>query len=233
LLVAAGVERVAGAAGSLRPGGRRAPTPSTVRNDGPHGDGRHDCPHSGGRRQRARLSQTPWITLVGVLAVALVLAHQFPLLRADRSPAHRPDDLAAVARAASHRMRSGDAVLYLPSYTRNTELAYPGAFRGVRDVALTQAAGVSGTLYGKEAGPAELRRRLAGVGRVWVVGDRSVLAGRWTPRNPVERAKLAVLRDEFAAGDGPVLGRTVVRLYVRSASARPGPPPPRPRPGRW
>jgi mannosyltransferase len=176
---------------------------------------------SGGRPDRDRLARSPWITLVGVLAVALVLAHQFPLLRADRSPAHRPDDLAAVARAASHRMRSGDAVLYLPSRLRNTALAYPGAFRGVRDVALAQAADGSGTLYGKEAGPAELRRRLAGVARLWVVGDRSLLAGRRTPRSPVERAELAVLRDDFAAGDGSVVGRTVVRLYVRSASARP------------
>ncbi|MGW4567511.1 hypothetical protein ACWEN3_35710 [Streptomyces sp. NPDC004561] len=170
--------------------------------------------------------------LAGVLAVALVLVHQFPLLREDRDPAARPDDLAAIARAASP-MRDGDTVLYLPSYTRNTALAYPGAFRGVRDVALAQAADVSGTLYGTETAPAELLRRLAGADRVWVVADRAVLAGRWTPRNPVERVKLAVLRQRFAIGGEAVRGRAVVRLYVRPATAGTGPPPPRPRPARW
>ncbi|MEW2618634.1 glycosyltransferase family 39 protein [Streptomyces sp. NPDC048106] len=172
-------------------------------------------------------------TLLGLLAIALVPLQQFPLLRQDRDPARRPDDLAAIARAAAHGVRKGDAVLYLPAYTRNTELAYPGAFRGTRDLALARAGDVSGTLYGTEVPGAEVRRRAAGLRRVWVVADRAVLAGRWTPRSPVERAKLALLRQEFTVRGEAVRGRAVVRLYVRTLSPAGTRPPSPPRPARW
>ncbi|MFG5722145.1 hypothetical protein NOS12_004684 [Streptomyces murinus] len=173
-------------------------------------------------------------TLLGLLAVALVPLQQFSLLQQDRDPARRPDDLAAIARAAAYGVRKGDAVLYLPAYTRNTELAYPGAFRGTRDLVLARRGDVSGTLYGVEVPAAEVRGRVAGVQRVWVVADRAVLAGRWTPRNPGERAKLDLLQREFTVGGEAVRGRTVVRLYVRPLSpASLRPPSLPPRPARW
>ncbi|MGW3266480.1 glycosyltransferase family 39 protein [Streptomyces sp. NPDC001056] len=187
---------------------------------------------AGGLPVPAGLRSSSWaVTLAGLLALALVPVQEFPLLQRDRDPARRPDDLAAVARAAAHGVREGDAVLYLPAYTRNTELAYPAPFRGTRDLALGRAGDVSGTLYGVEVPGGEVRRRAAGVRRVWVVADRAVLAGRWTPRSPTERAKLALLRQEFTVSGEAVRGRTVVRLYVRPlspASARPPSPPPRP-----
>ncbi|WP_348652429.1 glycosyltransferase family 39 protein [Streptomyces sp. ATE26] len=180
--------------------------------------------------------------LAGAAAVLLVLTHQLPLLRADRDPARRPDDLAAVARAADRRLRPGDAVLFLPEQTRNTALTYPAAFRGARDVALTESAAVSGTLYGREAGPPDLRRRMARLDRVWVVADRDVLAGRWRPGSPVERTKSAVLAGEFTPAGESVVGEVAVRLYVRRApaglsgpaelSGPAGPPPRPPRPAR-
>ncbi|MGW4453551.1 glycosyltransferase family 39 protein [Streptomyces sp. NPDC004599] len=174
--------------------------------------------------------------LAGAAAVLLVLIHQLPLLRADRDPARRPDDLAAVARAADRRLHPGDAVLFLPEQTRNTALTYPAAFRGARDVALAESAAVSGTLYGREAGPPELRRRMARLERVWVVADRDVLAGRWRPGSPVERTKSAVLAAEFTPAGESVVGGVAVRLYVRRApaglSGPAGPPPAPPRPGR-
>lgn len=208
LLVAGGAEWLVGAAGRLVARGRSVPA---------------------GLR-----ASSPSVTLAGLLALALVPLQEFPLLRQDRDPARRPDDLAAVARAAAHGVRAGDAVLYLPAYTRNTELAYPAPFRGTRDLALGRSGDVSGTLYGVEVPGGEVRRRAAGVRRVWVVADLAVLAGRWTPRSPIERAKLALLRQEFTVSGEAVRGRTVVRLYVRPlspASARPPSPPPRP--ARW
>ncbi|GGS47955.1 glycosyltransferase family 39 protein [Streptomyces cinerochromogenes] len=213
LLVAGGAERVAGVVARLRPAGRR----------------------SADRRRAGAppVSRSPYVTLTGVLALALSLLHQFPLLQKDRDPGRRPDDLAAVSRLAARRLGPGDPVLYLPVQMRNVALTYPGAFRGTRDVALAAGAGESGTLYGREAGVAEVRRRLAGVDRVWVVADRRVLAGRWAPRNAVERAKAAVLRQEFVVRGEAVRGGVTVRLYVRPVSAPPAPPPPPPRPERW
>jgi len=173
------------------------------------------------------------VTLLGLLAVALVLHQQFPVLRQDRDPARRPDDLASVARAAARGVRAGDAVLYLPGSARNTALAYPGAFRGTRDLALAEPGAGSGTLYGVEAPAGQVRRRLAGVARVWVVADRAVLTGRRTPRSPVVRTELAVLRQEFRVAGEAVRGRDAVRLYVRPVSPRSGPVPSPPRPARW
>ncbi|CAL2065612.1 PMT_2 domain-containing protein [Streptomyces murinus] len=247
LLVAAGGEWVAGVAERLRP---REGTPLAPPNPRPHRGDRPEAvgpetvgPEAGrkapeGERKAPASARRPLrtysATLLGLLAVALVPLQQFPLLQQDRDPARRPDDLAAIARAAAYGVRKGDAVLYLPAYTRNTELAYPGAFRGTRDLVLARTGDVSGTLYGVEVPAAEVRSRVAGVQRVWVVADRAVLAGRWTPRNPGERAKLDLLQREFTVGGEAVRGRTVVRLYVRPLSpASLRPPSLPPRPARW
>ncbi|MYX94616.1 hypothetical protein GT045_07270 [Streptomyces sp. SID486] len=175
----------------------------------------------------------PSVALAGVLAVGVSVLHQLPLLQQDRDPGRRPDDLAAISRAAARAVRPGEPVLFVPAPLRNVALTYPGALRGARDVALVAGAAESGTLYGREAGVAELRRRLARLDRVWVVGDRRVLAGRWAPRAPVERAKVAVLWQEFAGREEAVRGGVTVRLYVRPVSARPRPPSAPPRPERW
>ncbi|WP_107481321.1 glycosyltransferase family 39 protein [Streptomyces malaysiense] len=237
LLVAAGGDRVAAIAGRLWPGGRWADVlPSGRRRSrgGASADTRGPRPPAGPGPSARRPPRAYRAALLGLLLIALVPLLQFPLLRQDRDPARRPDDLAAIARAAARGMRKGDAVLYLPGYTRNTELAYPQAFRGTRDLALARAGDVSGTLYGMEAPAVDVRRRMAGVRRVWVVADRSVLAGRWTPRDPGERAGLDLLRREFAVRGEAVRGRTAVRLYARPLSpAGLRPPSLPPRPVRW
>ncbi|GAA3147119.1 hypothetical protein GCM10017687_75270 [Streptomyces echinatus] len=241
LVVAAGADRVAVTAARLRPPARRTATRCTPPNDHPpraapqkrHSTSRDCGAGGGGRSRRGILSRAGCVVLVGVLAVALSLLHQFPLLLRDRDPGRRPDDLAAVSRAVAREVGPGDPVLFLPAPMRNTALTYPRAFRGTRDVALVAGAAESGTLYGREAGVAELRRRLARLDRVWVVADRRLLGGRWAPRNPVERAKAAILWQEFSGRRQAVRGGVTVRLYVRPVSARPRPPSAPPRPERW
>ncbi|WP_373462480.1 hypothetical protein [Streptomyces sp. V3I7] len=157
------------------------------------------------------------LTLTGTAAVALVLAQQLPLLRQDRVADHRPDNLGAVSTAAARALRPGDPVLFLPSHARGTALAYPRSFHGMRDVALAAGAPASGTLYGTEVAPAVLRHRLAGLDRVWVVAERYVLRASYSPRNPTERLKLAVLGERFSLCEESVRGRVIVGLYVRRA----------------
>ncbi|ARP74107.1 lipoprotein [Streptomyces sp. MUSC 125] len=211
LLVAAGADAVAGAVARSAARGTRG-----------------DC-----LPWRGPLSRSWLVTLAGVLAAAVSLLHQLPLLRADRNPGTRPDDLAAVSRVAGRELSPGDPVLFLPAHTRNVALTYPGAFRGVRDVALVEGARASGTLYGREVGPGELRRRLAGLDRVWVVADLDLVTGRWIPGSRTERAKLAVLNQEFWEREDTARNGVTVRLYVRRVSERPAPVPMLPRPGRW
>ncbi|MFI9251347.1 glycosyltransferase family 39 protein [Streptomyces sp. NPDC053069] len=193
LLVAGGAEWVAGAVGRLTAGGPK----------------RHSSVRS------------PVVTLAGVLAICLAFLLQLPLLREDRDPRTRADDLGAVSRVVAREARPGDAVVFVPGSARNAALGYPRAFRGVRDVALAEGAAESGTLYGREAGAREVRDRLARLDRVWVVADPDLLAGRWSPRSPVERTKLAVLRREFAVREEILRGGTAVRLYVRKPLSAP------------
>ncbi|MFH9987576.1 glycosyltransferase family 39 protein [Streptomyces luteogriseus] len=194
LLVAAGAGRVARELGRVRFDGRRM--------------------RVGARPVRALLGAT------GVLALAVTFLTQLPVHRQDRSAAHRPDNLAVVSALAVRQMRPGDPVLFVPSVGRLAALAYPKGFQRVRDIALRESAPRSGTLWGLEATPGELRRRLASVDRVWVVAERSALDPRRSPPDPVERTKLAVLAREFTVREEHVHEERVrddvlLRLYVR------------------
>ncbi|MGW7424737.1 glycosyltransferase family 39 protein [Streptomyces sp. NPDC054813] len=163
----------------------------------------------------ATTPRSPALTLAGVLALVLAFSHQVPLLRHDRVPTTRPDDLGAVAAAAARVLRPGDPVLYLPAHARGTELAYPDDFKGARDVALAEPASASATLYGREVGAGTLRRRLAGVDEVWAVMEKYALVSGYRPRLATERAKLAVLNQQFVLREEMVIDRMALRLYVR------------------
>ncbi|MGA5900702.1 glycosyltransferase family 39 protein [Streptomyces venetus] len=196
LLVAAGAGRVAGAlgrVGRLRWSGRRV--------------------RVGGRQVRALLG------VAGVLVLVAAFVHELPVHRGDRSAAHRPDNLAAVSALAVRQMRPGDPVLFVPSVGRLAALAYPKGFRQVRDIALRESAPGSGTLWGREATPGELRRRLAPVDRVWVLAEAYAMAPGWSPSDPVERTKLAVLREQFTVREEHVRDGVVLRLHVRRRPA--------------
>lgn len=189
LLVAAGAGRVAGVLGRVRFDGRRV--------------------RVGGRQVHALLGVT------GVLALTVTFVHHLPAHRQDRSAAHRPDNLAVVSALALRQMRPGDPVLFVPSVGRLAALAYPKGFRQVRDIALRESAPRSGTLWGREATPGELRHRLASVDRVWVVAEAYALDPRWSPPDPVERTKLAVLAEEFTVREEHNRDRVILRLHVR------------------
>ncbi|MFD4788444.1 hypothetical protein ACFWN1_15580 [Streptomyces sp. NPDC058459] len=187
-----------------------------------------------GAARRLPLPRPPVLALTGAALTALALCLQLPLMKADRDPAGRPDDLAAVARVVAREVRPGEPVLFLPAQARNAALTYPRAFAGVRDIALTEPGPESGTLYGREADAAGVRRRLAGLERVWVVADRELLAGHWSPADPAERAKTAVLARDFLPAEEVSDGTAGVRLYVRRVALSalpdlvPVPGPPRP-----
>lgn len=210
--------------------GEAAAAPRT----GPRDDGAPSPPGGPRSLRRVRLARAGASALAVALGLGLALVCQLPALRADRDPGRRPDDLGAVARVAAREVGPGEAVLFLPVRMRNAALAYPGAFRGVRDVALAEPGDRSGTLYGREAGAGVLRRRVAGLGRVWVVGDRALLDGRRRPSGPAERAELDALAQGFAPRPESARGGATVRLYVRRdrVSRSPAPRAVPPRPGR-
>lgn len=161
------------------------------------------------------------VTLAGVLAVVLAFTQQLPLYRQDRTPASRPDNLAAVSAVAARELGPGDPVVFLPSIGRRSAMAYPKGFRRARDIALKASGPVSGTLYGREVGPSVLRQRLDGLDRLWVVAESYALSSSWRPDDPAERLKLALVTEEFVPHEPRreyVRTGVTLRLYVRRAS---------------
>ncbi|WP_328693197.1 glycosyltransferase family 39 protein [Streptomyces phaeochromogenes] len=229
LLAAAGAERLVLAArrvglarreadglmrgGLMRGGLGGAPDPASDAGPGPGLGSDSDRGPGSGLVRGVRVPYAA--TLAGVLAITLAFVSQLPVLREDRDPARRPDNLAVVSAAAAQRMDPGDPVLFLPSLGRRSALAYPKGFHGTRDIALEEPAPVSGTLYGRETGPDELRRRLAGLDRVWVVAEPYALKSAWYPSDPTERVKVTVVGEEFVPQAEFVRKGSILRLYVR------------------
>lgn len=166
-----------------------------------------------------------FVTLTGVLAVGLAFVQCLPLYRQDRSAAHRPENLAAVAAVAARDIRPGDPVLYLPSTWRLAALTYPKGFSQARDVALREPGPRSGTLSGRESAPGELRVKLLGAARVWVVADSRLLRSRLRQGKPADRVKLALVEEQFTGREKYVSGRVTLRLYVRRPARMTASPP--------
>lgn len=101
----------------------------------------------------------------GVALLALTLAVQPGLRRAD-SKWH---DVTPAVAALERHARDGDGLLVFPAGMRALASAYPRAFTGLRDLALRADGARTGTLHGREVGPAALAARLPATGRVWVI----------------------------------------------------------------
>ncbi|MFF2508461.1 hypothetical protein ACFVTY_34625 [Streptomyces sp. NPDC058067] len=157
----------------------------------------------------------------GVALVALAFWAQFPAQLSERSPEGRRDDFGAVARMVGQVLRPGDALLYLPKTGRRLTETYPRSVAGVRDVALKETGARSGTLYGVDASPAELRARMACLGRVWVLFDAEAGHPGWHTASPTELTKLAVLATDFTPLTETSRRSGLLRLYTRDGGPAP------------
>ncbi|MET8681464.1 glycosyltransferase family 39 protein [Streptomyces sp. NPDC004647] len=160
------------------------------------------------RRQRP-------VALAGAAAVGAAFLWQLPLHERARQPAGRQDDLAAVAALVREETRPGDALLFVPSHQRRVALAYPRDFAGRRDLALSAPVAPSGTLEGREVQPGELRERLGGADRVWVVAVPGVEDQPWFRGSRREQAKLTALREHFTEVSAARVRSGTVALHVR------------------
>lgn len=125
-----------------------------------------------------------------VLLALLLLAG----LRIDikhRTVTGKGDDLAVVDRIIAANEQPGDAVVYRPQTRRLAAIGSPGPLRGLADVTLAQAPDASGTLWGTRVGEAEMRRRLAGVRRVWIVDRPGTHSPKGSDVTAVDRALAA------------------------------------------
>ncbi|WP_371661502.1 hypothetical protein [Streptomyces sp. NBC_00280] len=159
-----------------------------------------------------------WILPV-VLAVAMVAL--LPQSLAKRSPASRVDDVVAIASDVRRMKEPGSAVLFVPAARRDTKSVSPGAFTGLRDIALEESPVSSGTLKGVEAGPARIRAAMLSQRRILLVTDAVGVARPVTAKR--DEMKMSVLTKYFTAvADEQVRGRRVT-VYERlpASTSRP------------
>ena len=128
-----------------------------------------------GRGLRPSLADVLAAVPSAALALIIVAALIGPQ-REIRQVGARPDNLKAVAAVVAGHERPGDAVLYLPRDTDLVGVAYPAAFRHLRDVGLGRSALASGTLRGIAARPRVVASRIGQVRRLWTVQWASPLS---------------------------------------------------------
>jgi mannosyltransferase len=88
-----------------------------------------------------------------------------------RTAASHGDDMSATARAVGRLGAPGDGLLFIPTRLRIAKEAFPADFRGLEDLALAQDAVASGTLYGVELPPSQIRARILAAKRIIVVAN--------------------------------------------------------------
>ncbi|MER8016178.1 glycosyltransferase family 39 protein [Streptomyces griseoluteus] len=160
-----------------------------------------------------------------LLPVALLsaLGALLPCSLAKRAPESRVDDVLSAADRVHHLKHPGDAVLFIPAARRDTALVSPDAFRGLRDIALTESPLTSGTLKGVEAEPAAITAKIPHCTRILLVTDAPGVAKRDSAHR--DKAKRAALRRYFTpVADETVRGRRVT-VYERLPDPAPGPNP--------
>ncbi|MEV1065209.1 glycosyltransferase family 39 protein [Streptomyces sp. NPDC050263] len=156
-----------------------------------------------------RLGLRPAVALATVTALAFLAL--LPLELDIRAADSRVDDVLSAADVVEAVGGRGGAVVFIPSARRDTATVSPGAFRGLRDIALVRTPAAAGTLHGLEADPEAIARALLREDIVIVVGD----ATERPARNTRDRAKQRVLREHFTERSTTVRRGRSVTVYER------------------
>ncbi len=110
--------------------------------------------------------------VAGAIALAIVVLIGFPAQLEVRWHGSHGDNIRMADAIVAAAARPGDAVLYASTGARNMSAAYPDGLAALRNIALDRGPVPSGTLAGTYLPAPAVRRRLAGVHRVWVVEVR-------------------------------------------------------------
>ncbi|MFI7295291.1 glycosyltransferase family 39 protein [Streptomyces sp. NPDC050121] len=151
----------------------------------------------------------PTIPLAAVTALAFLAL--LPVELHVRSAPSRVDDVLAAATVVEATRGQGGAVVFIPSARRDTALVTPGAFDGLRDIALARSPVESGTLHGIETAPDTTARAMLRERHIILIGDVETRPAH----NARDRAKQRVLREHFTKRSTTIRRGRSITVYER------------------
>ncbi|MGA6173765.1 glycosyltransferase family 39 protein [Streptomyces sp. NPDC012600] len=159
----------------------------------------------------AALDRLPSRATVATVSLVAATVALLPFGLQLRTPESRSDDVNAVAEAVREMSAPGDGLVFTPA-RRAWVLANPGAYAHLDDLALASSPAASGTLFGTEVAPAEIRARMLAAPRIVAVADAYGEPGDSTGR---AATKSAVLRAHFEVCDTRRVTRAQITVYAR------------------
>jgi len=116
--------------------------------------------------------------VTGATGLVLIVLLSLPAQLGERGPAGHTDDIRRLDQIVAQYQQPGDAVLYPQPGSASLAAAYPYGLVRLHDVMLGESAARSDTIAGTDAPMPIVRRRLAGVRRVWVTESNVPAPGR-------------------------------------------------------
>lgn len=151
----------------------------------------------------------PRALLAAITALAFLAL--LPVAQHVRSAHSRVDDVLAAATLVDAARGKGGAVVFIPSARRDTALVTPGAFHGLRDIALAQSPVESGTLHGIETNPETTARAMLRERHIILISDAETRPAH----NARDRAKQRLLHEHFAKRTTTIQRGRSITLYER------------------
>ncbi|MFC8336555.1 glycosyltransferase family 39 protein [Streptomyces rubiginosohelvolus] len=145
-----------------------------------------------------------------IASLTLTATVLLPLGHDLRTPESRSDDVRAVAEAVREMSAPGDGLLFTPA-RRAWLLATPDMYAPLDDLALASSPAASGTLFGTEVTPPEIRTRMLASARIVAVQD---VIGEPEDSTGRGATKLATLQAHFEVCATRRVTRAQITVYA-------------------
>jgi mannosyltransferase len=155
------------------------------------------------------------IVVPGTVLCLWALLLQLPAQEHARLPASREFNFGGPSFYLAAHARPGDAVLFMNSFYRKAELAYPAQFRKTRDIALAVPPADAASFEGTDRPLQAIIPLLLARKRIWVIGRLPSLPSLLLPPGP-ERAESLLLLSRYTRVTKHWYTNVYLSLWVRT-----------------
>jgi mannosyltransferase len=155
------------------------------------------------------------IVVPGAVLCLCALLLQFPAQEHARLTSAREFNFGGPSFYLAAHSRPGDAVLFLNSFYRKAELAYPAQFRGTSDIALAVPPADAASFEGTDKPLQAIIPLLLARKRIWVIGRLPSLPSLLLPPGP-ERAESLLLLSRYTRVTKHWYTNVCLSLWVRT-----------------